>query len=47
VNQGDSENLFFIVHEGLVEVSAGKFFFWGNELAMLKAGKFLEKAFWS
>lgn len=40
VNQGESANLFFIVHEGLVEVSVKKFFFWERKVATLKAGDF-------
>ncbi len=40
VNQGESANLFFIVHEGLVEVSVKKFFFWEKKVATLKAGDF-------
>ncbi len=40
VNQGESANLFFIVHEGLVEVSVKKFFFWEKKVATLKAGEF-------
>ena len=39
-NQGESANLFFIVHEGLVEVSVKKFFFWEKKVATLKAGEF-------
>ena len=40
VNQGESANLFFIVHEGLVEVSVKKFFFWEKKVATLKAAEF-------
>jgi CRP-like cAMP-binding protein len=40
VNQGESANLFFIVHEGLVEVSVKKFFFWEKKVATLEAGEF-------
>ena len=36
----ESANLFFIVHEGLVEVSVKKFFFWEKKVATLKAGEF-------
>ncbi len=40
VNQGESANLFFIVHEGLVEVSVKKFLFRNRKVAILKAGDF-------
>lgn len=40
VNQGESANLFFIVHEGLVEVSVKKFFFWEKRVTTLKEGDF-------
>jgi CRP-like cAMP-binding protein len=40
VNQGESANLFFIVHEGLVEVSVKKFFFWEKKVATLTEGDF-------
>ncbi|MBT3922522.1 MAG: cyclic nucleotide-binding domain-containing protein [Nitrospina sp.] len=40
VNQGESANLFFIVQEGLVEVSVRKWFFWEKKVAILKAGDF-------
>ncbi len=40
VNQGESANLFFIVHEGLVEVSVRKFFFWNKKVATLESGDF-------
>lgn len=40
VNQGESANLFFIVQEGLVEVSVKKWFFIERKVATLKAGDF-------
>jgi len=40
VNQGESANLFFIVHEGMVEVSVKKYFFWNKKVGVLKAGDF-------
>lgn len=40
VNQGESANLFFIVQEGLVEVSVRKWFFFEKKVAILKAGDF-------
>ncbi|MBT5028906.1 MAG: cyclic nucleotide-binding domain-containing protein [Nitrospinaceae bacterium] len=40
VNQGESANLFFIVHEGLVEVSVKKFLFRNKKVALLKSGSF-------
>ncbi len=40
VNQGESANLFFIVHEGLVEVSVKKYFFMKKKVATLTEGEF-------
>ena len=40
VNQGESANLFFIVHKGKVEVSVKKFFFWEKKVAVLESGDF-------
>lgn len=40
VNQGESANLFFIVREGLVEVSVKKFFFRDKRVATLKPGDY-------
>ena len=40
VNQGESANLFFIVHEGLVEVSVKKYFFMEKKVGILKAGDY-------
>jgi CRP-like cAMP-binding protein len=40
VNQGESANLFFIVQEGLVEVSVKKFLFGNKKVALLKEGDF-------
>ena len=47
VNQGESANLFFIVHEGLVEVSVKKFSSGKRKSQLLKQGNILVKAFWS
>ena len=40
VNQGESANLFFIVHEGIVDVSVKKYFFRNKKVATLKEGDF-------
>jgi CRP-like cAMP-binding protein len=40
VNQGESANLFFIVHEGLVEISVKKLLFRKKKVAILKSGDF-------
>ena len=40
VTQGESANLFFIVHQGSVEVSVKKFLFWEKKVAVLEAGDF-------
>ena len=40
VNQGESANLFFIVHKGMVEVSVKKFFFREKQVAILESGDF-------
>ena len=40
VSQGEQANLFFIVHEGEVEVSVKKFFFGERQVAILNPGDF-------
>ena len=40
VNQGESANLFFIVYEGLVEVTVKKLLFRRKKIAILKSGDF-------
>ena len=40
VNQGEAANLFFIVHEGTVEVSVKKFFFREKQVAILESGDY-------